>query len=94
MIAQEVNRRMTQNQPPGYHYGGGQNYMGNPMMGHYNGPMGMTPSNQMGQGNFNPQMEVNNNLNMQIGDQFLPTEELPMFEVDVKGVENYGEKKK
>jgi hypothetical protein len=80
MIAQEVNRRMTHNQmpPQGFHYGQGQPYLGNQMMGHYN-PMAM------GQGN---------NLNMQLGDQFMPTEDLPMFEVDVKGVENYGGKNK
>jgi hypothetical protein len=94
MIAQEVNRRTTFNmthQPPNgqmYFYGN-QPGMGNPQMINRYGP---PPTNApMPTGNANPLPE--NNLNMNIGDQFLPTEDLPIFEVSMQKIENYGGKK-
>ena len=96
MIAQEMQRRMTHGQMmypaqmaprqtyPGHQPHGQPPFMANNQpMTPYGMPMG-APRNDMTQ----------NNLNMQLGPQFLPTEEVPMFEVDIKGAENYGAKQK
>ena len=95
LIAQEVNRRTTLNpmqvpthQPPIYYNPQRPQSMGNLNMTPQYPPMGQYPHPI-------PQQGMNrNNLNMQINDAFMPTEDLPMFEVNVNGVEEYGNKKK
>lgn len=100
MIAMEVQRRTTTfNMPPQPQGGQPVYFYGNQPGGNNMNPYGQSMGPSPVQGNGPPPLPMgnqgasqNNNLNMKMDDAFLPTEDLPIFEVSMQKVERYGGK--